>query len=154
MSRSPEQAVAPNQTEARFQGVDSYFDRGVSDDWFFAVGGNTHYMRTRVTYTPDSDGSGSGRLDFVGAWTFYDRYNWDGGKQVNIMGVTVNDEVRGRLHVVGLAREYDVRGSREDRFSARFEGQTPEQGAEETGSGGGREAEPRTGRDDVARERR
>ncbi|MBE7451440.1 MAG: hypothetical protein HS111_21840 [Kofleriaceae bacterium] len=41
----------------------------------------------------------------------FDRYNWDQGKSVTIAGITVRDEQLGRLHRVGLAREFDVEGS-------------------------------------------
>lgn len=41
----------------------------------------------------------------------FDRYNWDQGKAVTLAGMTVKDEQLGRLHRVGLAREYDVNGT-------------------------------------------
>ena len=40
----------------------------------------------------------------------FDRYNWDEGKHTNIGGVEIPDTLLGRLHKVGLAREYEVRG--------------------------------------------
>jgi hypothetical protein len=41
----------------------------------------------------------------------YDRYNWDGGKSVTIMGTTITDDFMGEFHWQGLAREYDCYGS-------------------------------------------
>ena len=69
------------------------------------------------------------------------------------MGVTVNDEVLGRLHVVGLAQEYDIRGARDDAFTAAFTGQTPGDQVSPNDGEGGRGGEPRTGRDDHDRDR-
>jgi hypothetical protein len=40
----------------------------------------------------------------------FDLYNWDQGKAVTILGVYVPDRILGRLHKVGLACEYPVRG--------------------------------------------
>ena len=44
-------------------------------------------------------------------YKFYDRYNWDGGKQVTILGHVVTDEFMGEFHRHGLARVFDLRGS-------------------------------------------
>jgi nucleoid-associated protein YgaU len=48
-------------------------------------------------------------MDFE--YRFYDRYNWDRGKQTPFVILTVKDEDMGRLHRVGLAREFDVTGT-------------------------------------------
>ncbi|MBK9371068.1 MAG: hypothetical protein IPN01_33045 [Deltaproteobacteria bacterium] len=146
-------AGAWESSEQRFTGNQSYFTKGESPDWFFAVGGNTHVMTGDCTYTPDPDGSGHGTLSFTAQWQLTDRYNWDGGKSVDIMGVTVNDEVLGRLHVVGLAQEYDIRGARDDTFTAAFVGQAPGDQVSPNDGEGGRGGEPRTGRDDHDRDR-
>jgi hypothetical protein len=129
----------------------SYFTKSSSADWFFAIGGNTRRLNGSYRYAPDSDGSGNGTLQFDASWSLEDRYNWDGGKSVTIGGVTVNDEVLGRLHVVGLAQEYDIRGARSDSFTARYTGQSPTTSPSEEEDGG---REQRTGRDDLDRERR
>ena len=44
-------------------------------------------------------------------YKFYDRYNWDMGKKVTILGVTVTDQFMGEFHRQGLAKEFDMRGS-------------------------------------------
>ena len=42
---------------------------------------------------------------------FDDKYNWDKGKSVVINGKKVFDSSLGRLHEVGLAQEYKIKGS-------------------------------------------
>jgi hypothetical protein len=44
-------------------------------------------------------------------YKFYDRYNWDGGKKVDIFGVTITDAFMGEFHRQGMAKEYDCFGS-------------------------------------------
>jgi hypothetical protein len=44
-------------------------------------------------------------------YKFYDRYNWDRGKAVTILGVTVTDQFMGTFHRMGLAQQFDMRGS-------------------------------------------
>lgn len=39
--------------------------------------------------------------------SFYDRYNWDGGKKVNLFGIEVTDHFMGEFHRQGLAQEFD-----------------------------------------------
>ena len=129
-----------------------YFVKSSAPDWFFAIGGNTRRLNGSYSYEPDSDGSGNGTLHFDADWSLEDRYNWDGGKSVTIGGVTVNDEVLGRLHVVGLAQEFDIRGARSDSFSARYTGQSPGTASPSEDEDGGREQ--RTGRDNLDRDRR
>lgn len=150
----PEQAGSWTFLEKRYTGRQSYFTRSASPDWFYAVGGNTHTMTGSTIYTPDGDGSGHGTLRFDVEWNLSDRYNWDGGKSVDILGVTVNDEVLGRLHIVGLAREFDMTGTRTDTFTVTYVGQTPGTPTEPDGGGERNDDPPRTGRDDLDRERR
>jgi hypothetical protein len=73
----------------------------------------------------------------------YDRYNWDQGKSVSILGIKVKDEQLGRLHRVGLAREFDVKGQSSPKFvtwgytpgssPGADSGQAPQSGAREGG---------------------
>ncbi|MGH9904984.1 MAG: hypothetical protein ACRD8U_05285, partial [Pyrinomonadaceae bacterium] len=44
-------------------------------------------------------------------FNFFDRYNWDRGKLVEVLGEPVFDDELGRLHRVGFAQEYEMRGS-------------------------------------------
>jgi len=57
----------------------------------------------------DSGGQRSYRLDFE--YMLYDRYNWDGGKQVKIGDIVVTDHFMGEFHRQGIAREFDCVGS-------------------------------------------
>ncbi|GAB4566959.1 MAG: hypothetical protein Tsb0020_19080 [Haliangiales bacterium] len=88
---------------------DVYCSKGISADWFYAIGGFTYWVTADVTLTP----SNTGEIDvtMVTQLHIFDRYNWDGGKSVTIAGMTVTDEQLGRLHRVGLAREYEVNGT-------------------------------------------
>ena len=90
-------------------------------------------------YRPDIDsefnGSRSPYQDYFGSgshlisqlefdYEFYDRYNWDTGKQVTIppntdWGVTITDQFMGDFHRMGLAREFDMTASVHRRFSWR-----------------------------------
>ena len=99
-----------------YSGADSYFTKGECADWFYAVGGNTHRAQVECVFVPGG-ADGGGTIEISLTWSFFDRYNWDGGKAVTIAGVTVNDEVLGRLHAVGLAREFDIKGERTEEFS-------------------------------------
>lgn len=85
-----------------------YLRKDESPDWFFAIGGFTHWWTAKVTLTPNEDGELDVLIEMQ--MHIFDRYNWDGGKSVNIGPITVNDEQLGRLHKVGLAKEYDIEG--------------------------------------------
>lgn len=78
-------------------------------NWFFAVGGYSVWGKGKAKVTADSSGKKSYELDFE--YKFYDRYNWDGGKSVDIFGVTITDEFMGRFHREGIAKEFDMYGS-------------------------------------------
>ncbi|WP_187645784.1 hypothetical protein [Streptomyces sp. TRM49041] len=82
-----------------------------SDEWFHAIGSHAQNVSGMVTVTPSADdGEPKISLDYqVNVW---DRYNWDKGKSTEFPGgVTIKDEDMGRLHAVGLAQEFDMRGS-------------------------------------------
>jgi hypothetical protein len=85
-----------------------YATKETSMDWFFALGGFSFAVAGEVT-THKSEGKWLGELSYK-AYVF-DRYNWDTGKSVTIGPFTFEDTELGRMHVVGLAREYIVRGS-------------------------------------------
>jgi peptidoglycan hydrolase-like protein with peptidoglycan-binding domain len=82
-------------------------------NWYLATGG---YVRWGTGSAEVSE-SGTPRsyiLDFN--YHFYDRYNWDGGKQIKLFGVTITDEFMGEFHRQGLAREFDCWGSCQRQF--------------------------------------
>jgi len=78
-------------------------------NWFFASGGYSFAYGAEVTVTPDTNGNA--QVDINYQLHVYDRYNWDAGKSVRIVGLPVPDTFLGRLHQVGIAKEYDLRGS-------------------------------------------
>ncbi|MED5374619.1 MAG: hypothetical protein VX899_26615 [Myxococcota bacterium] len=93
-------------------GKDSYIDLADSPDWFFAMGGNSHGLEATAFFTPYVGASPAGLLEIEGRWHLEDVYDWDAGKSTEILGVEVNDETLGRLHEVGLAKEFAIWGSR------------------------------------------
>ncbi|MFF1418235.1 hypothetical protein [Streptomyces sp. NPDC058280] len=80
------------------------------DQWFHAVGSHQQNVSGTVTVSPGEGGKPDVSLDYqVNVW---DRYNWDAGKSTNFPGgVVIPDEEMGRLHKVGFAQEFDMRGS-------------------------------------------
>ena len=80
-----------------------------SKDWYYAVGGYSAWEKGRAKVKCLPDGTKELHLDFE--YKFRDRYNWDKGKQVTILGITVTDECMGRLHRAGVAKEFDMFGS-------------------------------------------
>lgn len=92
-----------------------YCNKSESQDWFFAVGGFTHWWTVEVTVIPGESGA-SPQIEMLFTMHVHDRYNWDQGKAVTIAGITVKDEQLGRLHRVGLAQEYDVDGDSTAKF--------------------------------------
>jgi hypothetical protein len=86
-----------------------YLEPGMSQDWFYALGGVQVATTGLVTVVPGEPPT----FEIEYQTHVYDRYNWDGGKQVDIMGVTVTDQQMGELHTAGLAKEYDASGSSE-----------------------------------------
>lgn len=95
-------------------GEGGYNRQAENRNWYFAVGGNTTWGEgtARVKEGP------AGReyeLEFV--YRFFDRYNWDAGKSVELAGIKVTDVFMGEFHRQGLAKEFDCRGSFKRRFT-------------------------------------
>jgi hypothetical protein len=92
-----------------------YNNKPESRNWYYAVGGYTAWIKAWVRIT----GSGSNRVfDFDGQYKFYDRYNWDKGSEVTMVGehITISDEFMGEFQRQGFAREYDNFGTCPVRF--------------------------------------
>ncbi|GGR31323.1 hypothetical protein GCM10010282_24780 [Streptomyces roseolus] len=83
-----------------------------SDEWFRAVGAHAQNVSGFVTVTPDAHGGAPQvSLDYqVNVW---DRYNWDPGKSTPFADglISISDDDMGRLHKVGFAQEFDMKGS-------------------------------------------
>ena len=110
---------------------------GRSDNWFFAMGGWSYAYSAEVNMTPPPTPDGSPTVKIEYQIHLWDYYNWDTGKSVTIprtipgtdMPVSlpipeeyqphnyevgdnwvVKDTGPARLHLAGLAREYEITG--------------------------------------------
>lgn len=90
------------------QGQNAYNTQSENRNWFFAIGGYTTWGKG-VAVVKKEGSATSYELDFE--YKFYDRYNWDAGKQVTFAGITVTDKFMGEFHRQGLAHEFDCVGS-------------------------------------------
>ncbi len=79
-------------------------------DWYHALGSHQQTISGMVTVRPGEGGKPDVSLDYqVNVW---DRYNWDKGKQTPFDGgIVIKDDDMGYLHTVGIAQEFDMRGS-------------------------------------------
>lgn len=77
-----------------------------SGDWKYALHGFSYSVTGVVTKS-------NGKKSIKYKVHIFDRYNWDGNKSFKIppIGPTVKEAVLGKLHLLGLAKEYFVRGS-------------------------------------------
>lgn len=101
---------------------DGTVDKDANADWYYAVGSYEQSVSGVVVVHPPSTPGGKPRVSVEYQTHVFDRYNWDGGKSVTILGQTITDEQLGRLHSVGLAQEFDIRGSSQ---TYRYEGAAP-----------------------------
>jgi hypothetical protein len=85
-----------------------YNEKEENWNWYFATGGYVSWGKGEVAVRDTPTGR-EYEMDFV--YKFYDRYNWDKGKKVNIIGIEVTDQFMGEFHRQGLAREFDCVGS-------------------------------------------
>lgn len=97
----------------------SYNYQNETNDWFFAIGGYSYWGKGIATVT---EAGGPRRYEVEFHYHFFDRYNWDGGKEVrlpNPLGdpIVITDEFMGEFHRQGLAREFDCYGKVTRRFS-------------------------------------
>jgi len=89
-------------------GESAYNYKSESADWFFAIGGYTYWGKGEARISPSKYGK---RYEVDFQYCFYDRYNWDGGKSVELGGVTITDEFMAEFHRQGLAQEFNCLGS-------------------------------------------
>jgi peptidoglycan hydrolase-like protein with peptidoglycan-binding domain len=85
-----------------------YNQQAENMNWFLAIGGYSVWGKgtARVFET-----AGARRYELDFEYKFYDRYNWDGGKKIELFGFTITDEFMGEFHREGVAREFDCFGS-------------------------------------------
>jgi peptidoglycan hydrolase-like protein with peptidoglycan-binding domain len=110
----------------------AYNRKSESADWYFAIGGYSYWGKGVAVV---SVVGGVKHFDVDFQFKFYDRYNWDGGKQVTIAGVVITDDFMGEFHRQGLAREFDCVGEigRRVRWSGQSAAPTEAQITEKVG---------------------
>ncbi len=86
-----------------------------SANWFYAIGGHTLWSGGQIKVLPEAGGRIRYQLRFD--YYFFDRYNWNGGAEVQLFGIKITDDSMGEFHKMGLAQEFDVHG----KFSRTFE---------------------------------
>ncbi|MGE2832774.1 WXG100 family type VII secretion target [Mycobacterium sp. SMC-4] len=101
---------------------DGTVNKDANADWYYAVGSYEQSASGVVVVHPPSSPGAKPRVSVEYRTHVFDRYNWDGGKSVEILGQTITDDQMGRLHTVGLAQEYDIRGTSQ---TYRYEGAAP-----------------------------
>jgi len=82
-----------------------YIRSSESWNWYYAVGGYSAWGKGFATVCKGSYYT----LEFE--YKFADKYNWDKGKYVEIIGIKVTDEFMGKFHRMGLAKEFYMNGS-------------------------------------------
>ena len=89
-------------------GEGGYNAQAENAEWYYATGGYTRWAKGEAIISESKIGRHY-EVDFQ--YCMYDSYNWDGGKEVTILGTTITDEFMGEFHRQGLAREFECRGS-------------------------------------------
>lgn len=79
------------------------------NDWFYAVGGYYSWIKGGLLVVCLGNGTYKYVLNY--SYNFRDRYNWDKGKSVTIVGIEITDQFMGSFHRQGLAKEYNLFGS-------------------------------------------
>lgn len=114
-ARAFAQTLAPGRHDLRSSRLaQGYFRQSQDANLFFAIGGYSYWGHGSVTITMDAKTGRQYEMDFH--FEFYDRYNWDGGKKVEIGGIEVTDAFMQNFHRQCYAREYDVRGTLKQRL--------------------------------------
>jgi hypothetical protein len=72
-------------------------------NWFFATGSYVSWGKG-IAKVSEGPAIRSYEVDFE--YKFFDRYNWDNGKKVELAGITITDAFMGEFHRQGLAREF------------------------------------------------
>jgi hypothetical protein len=87
-----------------------YNHKHQSTNWFFAVGGYSVWGTGRAVVDVRAE-QRTYTLDY--AFHFFDRNNWDNGKEVTLpyVNIVITDRFMGDFHRAGLAREFDMRGT-------------------------------------------
>ena len=74
-------------------------------DWYWALGGFQFRIDAQVSYTPGAPVKVRYSVEVE------DHYNWDAGKEIEFrFNLKITDEIFQRLHIVGIAQEFAIRG--------------------------------------------
>ena len=90
------------------RGEEIFSDHKPLENWYYAMGSFSYTYGAEVTVTPTS--GGQWQVTINSQVHVFDRYNWDSQKSTGLAGATVQDIELGRLHQVGLAKEYEIWG--------------------------------------------
>ena len=93
---------------------EGYNGKAENLNWYLAIGGYSSWGKGRVHV---EQFGGQRRYDLDLEYRFFDRYNWDKDKSVDLGPVTINDEFMGEFHKQGLAKEFNCWGSLKRRFA-------------------------------------
>ena len=92
---------------------EGYNGKAENLNWYLAIGGYSSWGKGKVHV---EQFGGQRRYDFDFEYRFFDRYNWDKDKSVDLGPVTIDDEFMGEFHKQGLAKEFNCWGSLKRRF--------------------------------------
>lgn len=81
-----------------------------SEDWYLAMA-SVEICATGIVTTTPAEGGGQPRIAMDYQIHLFDRYNWDGGKGVEILRIDLSDNRLGALHTAGLAKEFNQLGT-------------------------------------------
>lgn len=81
-----------------------------SENWFYATGNYQYATDGTVTVYPPTDDNSEWTYTYDYRVHMADRYNWDGNKSTNILGMNITDAELQELHRAGIAQEYDLTG--------------------------------------------
>jgi len=88
-----------------------------NSNWYYASGGYSVWVKCFARITNVVPALKMRRYELDIEYVYYDRYNWDVGKQITFHGVNIYDADMGMLHRQGLAREFDMRGVMNSSFA-------------------------------------
>jgi peptidoglycan hydrolase-like protein with peptidoglycan-binding domain len=101
-------------TSVNAQSAYNYQDE--SRNWYFAIGGYCTWGKGTAVVTQTAAGRQC-EVDFE--YKFFDRYNWDGGKSVELFNIEITDEFMAEFHRQGIASEYNCFGAFKRRLAWR-----------------------------------
>ncbi|AYD88947.1 hypothetical protein D5R93_00720 [Actinomyces lilanjuaniae] len=87
-----------------------YIHSWEDQNWFYATAGGRYATEGTVTVYPPTQDDPEWTYSYDYRVHVADRYNWDGQKSTQILGMRISDEQLQELHQAGIAQEYDLVG--------------------------------------------